>query len=164
VQSFSAEGALSAEQSTLSTEQSAALSTEPSFSADPSSCADPSSSKKPFVPKPPRRCRIGIARKSKQSKYNYGAARVALNVPNANHFQIYSAAVSSNVNAINVVNPPTISPTKKEVKEERDMLYTIATDLERKLESSNKKIESLASLSLHGKMARSSELTPCQRR
>jgi hypothetical protein len=55
--------------------------------------------------------------------------------------------VSSNVNTINVVNPPAISPTKEEVKEERDMLYTIATDLERKLESSNKKIKSLASKS-----------------
>ena len=40
-----------------------------------------------------------------------------------------------------------ISPTKEEVKEERDMMHTIAIGLERKLESSNKKIETLASKS-----------------
>ena len=40
-----------------------------------------------------------------------------------------------------------ISPTKEEVKEERDMLHTIATGFECKLESSNKKIETLASKS-----------------
>jgi hypothetical protein len=83
---------------------------------------------------------IGIGRKIKQSKYNYKAAWASLNVPHAHHFQIYSAAVSSNVSAIDV-NPPAISPTKEEVKEERDMLHTIATDLEHKLESSNKKIK-----------------------
>jgi hypothetical protein len=54
--------------------------------------------------------------------------------------------VSSSVVAINIT-PPAISPTKEEVKEERDMLHTIATDFERKLESSNKKIETLASKS-----------------
>jgi hypothetical protein len=54
--------------------------------------------------------------------------------------------VSSNVSAIDVT-PPAISPTNEEVKEERDMLYTIATDLECKLESSNNKNESLASKS-----------------
>jgi len=40
-----------------------------------------------------------------------------------------------------------ISPTKEEVREERDMLHTISTGLKRKLESSNKKIETLASKS-----------------
>ena len=70
----------------------------------------------------------------------------SLNDPHAHHFQIYSAAVSSNVSAVDVT-PPAISPTKEEVKEERDMLHTIATGLERKLESSNKKIETLTSKS-----------------
>ncbi len=51
--------------------------------------------------------------------------------------------MSSNVIAVDVT-PPAISPTKEEVKEERIILYTIATDLECKLESSNKKIETLA--------------------
>jgi hypothetical protein len=151
--SASTEGALSAEQSTLSAEQST-LSAEPSSSAEPTLSAEPSSSpnnnqppsKKPFVPKPPQRCRILIGFKSKQSKYNYGAARVSLNAPHAHHFQIYSTAVSSNVIAVNVT-PSAIIPTKGEVNEERDMLYTIATDLECKLESSNHKIEMLASKS-----------------
>ena len=81
---------------------------------------------------------LGIGRTSKQSKYNYEAAWASLNVPHAHNFQIYSASVSSNVSAIDV-NPPAISTTKEEVKEECNMLHTIATDLERKLESSNKK-------------------------
>ena len=72
--------------------------------------------------------------------------RASLNDPHAHHFQIYSAAVSSNVSAVDVT-PPAISPMKEEVKEERDMLHTIATGFERKLESSNKKIETLASKS-----------------
>ena len=45
----------------------------------------------------------------------------------------------SNVSAVNVT-PPAISPTKEEVKEEHDMLHTIATGFERRLESSNKKL------------------------
>jgi hypothetical protein len=149
--SYSAEGVLcteqsiiSAVQSTLSAEPSSSaegiFSAEPSSSPEPSSSAEPSSrpinnqppSKRPFVSKPPQRRRIGIGRKSKQSKYNYEAARASLNVPHAHHFQIYSAALSSNVSAIDV-NHPAIS--------QRDMLHTIATDLERKLESSNNKIK-----------------------
>jgi uncharacterized protein YlxW (UPF0749 family) len=93
----------------------------------------------------PQRRKVGIGRQCKQSKYNYKAARASLNVPHAHHFQIYSAAVPSNISAD--VTPPAISLTKEEVKEERNMLHTITTDLERKLESSNKKIKTLASKS-----------------
>ena len=61
-----------------------------------------------FVPKPPRRRRIGIGRKKKESNYNYGAARASLNAPHAHHFQVYSATVSSNINAVEET-PPAIS-------------------------------------------------------
>ena len=99
-----------------------------------------------FVPKPPRRRRIGIGRKKKESNYNYGAARASLNAPHAHHFQVYSATVSSNINAVEET-PPVISPTMEEVKAERDMLHSIAIGLEHKLDSSSKKIESLESKS-----------------
>ena len=120
------------------------LSAEGTLIDDPFSSAEPattsinnqlSSSKKPFVPKPPRRRRIGIGRKKKESKYNYVAARASLNAPHAHHFQVYSAAVSSNINAVEET-PPAISPTKEEVKAERDMLHSIAIGFERKLDLS----------------------------
>jgi len=81
-----------------------------------------------------------------ESKYNYRAARASLNAPHAHHFQVYSATVSSNVDAIDET-PPVISPTKEEVKAERDMLHSIAIDFKCKLDSSSKKIESLESKS-----------------
>jgi hypothetical protein len=46
---------------------------------------------------------------------------------------LYSTAVSSNISAIDET-PPAISPTKEEVKAEQDMLHSIATDFECKLE------------------------------
>ena len=87
-----------------------------------------------------------MGRKKKESNYNCGAARASLNAPHAHHFQVYSAAVSSNINAIEET-PPAISPTKEEVKAERDMLHSIAICFERKLDSSCRKIESLESKS-----------------
>ena len=149
----------SAEPSSLACAE--ASSTEPPPSAEASSAEPPPSpsaeppsspinnqlpSKKPFVPKLPRHRKIGIGRKKKESKYNYGAARASLNAPHAHHFQVYSAAVSSNVDAVDET-PPAISPTKEEVKAERDMLHSIAIDFERKLDSSSKKIDSLESKS-----------------
>ncbi len=129
-------------------------SAEPTPSAEPPPSTEPPSSpinnqlpsKKPFVPKPPRRRKIGIGRKKKESKYNYGAARASLNAPYAHHFQVCSAAVSSNVDAVDET-PTAISPTKEEVKAERDMLHSIAIDFECKLDSSSKKNESLESKS-----------------
>jgi hypothetical protein len=151
----SAEPPPSAEASSAEPPPSAeASSAEPPPNAEPPPSAEsPSSpinnqlpSKKPFVPKLPRRRKIGIGRKKKESKYNYGDARASLNAPHAHHFQVYSAAVSSNVNAVDKT-PPAISPTKEEVKAERDMLHSIAIDFERKLDSSSKKNESLESKS-----------------
>jgi len=54
--------------------------------------------------------------------------------------------VSTNVNAVDEILPA-ISPTKEEVKAERDMLHSIAIGFERKLDLSSKKIESLESKS-----------------
>ena len=117
----------------LSARSEPSLSAEGTLIDDPFSSADEpsttsinnqlSSSKKTFVPKPPQRRRIGIGHKKKESNYNYGAARASLNAPHAHHFQVYSAAVSSNINAIEET-PPAISPTKEEVKAERDMLHS----------------------------------------
>jgi len=140
----------------LSARSEPSLSAEGTLIDDPFSSADEpsttsinnqlSSSKKTFVPKPPRCRRIGIGRKKKESNYNYGAARASLNAPHAHHFQVYSAAVSSNINAIDET-PPAISPTKEEVKAERDMLHSIAIGFERKLDLSCRKIETLESKS-----------------
>jgi hypothetical protein len=79
----------------LSVRSEPSLSAEGTLIHDPFSSAEPSttsindqlsSSKKPFVPKLPRRRRIGIGRKKKESNYNYGAAWASLNAPHAHHF------------------------------------------------------------------------------
>jgi hypothetical protein len=92
-----------------------------------------------YAPKPPCRSKKGIGCKKKNSTYNYGAARDTLGLPNnAHHYQVYAAAVALNSIVVNET-PLAISPTKEEVKAERDMLHSIATDLERRFETSEKK-------------------------
>jgi hypothetical protein len=60
---------------------------------------------------------------------------------------VYSAAVASADNITADETPLVISPTKEEVKAERDMLHSIATELDHKAESPKKKIYSLTSKS-----------------
>jgi hypothetical protein len=97
-------------------------------------------SKQVYTQKPPHQSKKGIGHKKKNSTYNYGAARNTLGLPNnAHHYQVYAAAVASNSIIVNET-PLVISPTKEEVKAERNMLHSIATDLECKFESSKKKL------------------------
>jgi hypothetical protein len=103
---------------------------------------------KVYVPKPPRRNKKGIGQREKKSTFNYGLARDTIGLPgSAHHFQVYSAAVASADNIAADETPLVISPTKEEVKAEWAMLHTIATELEHKVESSKKKIDSLQSKS-----------------
>ncbi len=80
--------------------------------------------------------------------FNYWHAQETFGLPgSAYHFQVYSAAVASADNITADETPLVISPTKEEVKAERDMLHSIATELDHKAESPKKKIYSLTSKS-----------------
>ena len=67
-------------------------------------------------------------KKAKKSSYDYDRAQEALDLPeNANHLQVYSAAkasndtIADNDDAIRNITPLAISPSKEEVKAERDL-------------------------------------------
>jgi hypothetical protein len=119
--------------------------------------------KKRFIPLPPRR-RKGKLKKAKKSSYDYDRAREALDLPeNANHLQVYSAAkasneiIADNSEAIRNVTRLVISPSKDEVKAERDMFKRKLSTLESANESSKQTITSLHSNSLSLSLALKNE-------
>ncbi len=86
--------------------------------------------KKRFVPKPPRR-KKGRLKKPKKSSYDYGSAQDTLGLHEQNtHVEVYSAARMTINNVRTNETPLVKSPTKDKVKEERDMLHSIATVFE----------------------------------
>ena len=94
-------------------------------------------------------------KKAKKSSYDYDRAQEALDLPvNANHLQVYSAAkatnkiITDNSEAITNVTPLVISPSKEEVKAERDMFKRNFSTLKSAHESSKQTITSLCSKSL----------------
>ncbi len=99
--------------------------------------------KKRFVLKP-QRCKKGRLKKPKKSSYDYGAVQDTLGLhAQATHLEAYSAARMTINNVLTNDTPLGMSPTKDEVKEERDMLHSIATEFEQKIESSTNKVKTL---------------------
>jgi len=103
-------------------------------------------------------------KKAKKSSYDYDWAQEALDLPeNANHLQVYSAAkasneiVADNSEAIRNITPLVISPSKEEVKSERDMFKRKFSTLESANESSKQTITSLHSKSLSLSLALKNE-------
>ena len=103
-------------------------------------------------------------KKAKKSSYDYDRAREALDLPeNANHLQVYSAAkasneiITDNSEAIGNITPLVISPSKEEVKAERDMFKRKFSTLESANESSKQTITSLCSKSLSLSLALKNE-------
>ena len=92
-----------------------------------------------FIPKPPKRKKQKLWRK-KSSNYDYDLARESLGLEaNANHLQVFSAAVSLPVTRVET--PLVNSPTKDEVKFENSILKEDAATYKRKtltLELANK--------------------------
>jgi len=94
-------------------------------------------------------------KKAKKSSYDYDRAQEALDLPeNANHLQVYSTAkasneiIADNSEAIGNITLLVISPSKEEVKAERDMFKRKFSTLESANESSKQTIASLRSKSL----------------
>ena len=84
-----------------------------------------------FIPKPPKRKKQKLWRK-KSSNYDYDLARESLGLEaNANHLQVFSAAVSLSVTRVET--PLVNSPTKDEVKFENSILKEDAATYKRKI-------------------------------
>ncbi len=90
-----------------------------------------------------------MSHQRKRSSYDWDPAKDALGLgKTAHNRQVCSANAALSCTAVET--PTTvlvINPTKEDVREERDMLYSIASEFEHKFESSNWKIESLKSKS-----------------
>ena len=84
-----------------------------------------------FIPKPPKRKKQTLWRK-KSSNYDYDLARESLGLEaNANHLQVFYAAVSLPVTRVET--PLVNSPTKDEVKFENSILKEDAATYKRKI-------------------------------
>ena len=103
-------------------------------------------------------------KKAKKASYDYDRAQEALDLPeNANHLQVYSTVkasneiITDNSEAIGNITPLVISPSKEEVKAERDMFKRKFSTLESANESSKQTITLLRSKSLSLSLALKNE-------